>query len=219
MTAVGVLGGTFDPVHRGHLALADRARQALGLARVLLVPCADPPHKPERTLAERYHRLEMLYLAIEGWDGMEVSTYEIAQAGLHYTIDTLRGLREENPSLAPVFLIGSDALADMATWREYERLLAEFDFAVAMRPESESVPRARDWPEPVTRHLVRTPVPGDATLGRGGRVFPLAIPTIPVSSSLVRRKRAAGETLDDLVPARVARYIQRHGLYAEETCP
>jgi nicotinate-nucleotide adenylyltransferase len=217
VTAVGVLGGTFDPVHRGHLALARRARSALGLARVLLVPCADPPHKPERTLAERYHRLEMLYLAIEGWEGLEVCTYEIARGGRHYTIDTLRGLRREQPSLAPVFLIGSDALADLASWRDYESLLAEFDFAVAMRPESETDPLRYPWPEPVTRRLVSTHVPGDETMGRGGRVFPLAIPTIPVSSSLVRRQRAAGESLADLVPARVARYIHRHGLYAEET--
>jgi nicotinate-nucleotide adenylyltransferase len=219
VSAVGVLGGTFDPVHRGHLALALRARRALGISRILLVPCADPPHKPDRALAERYHRLEMLYLAVEGSDGLEICTYEIARGGLHYTIDTLRALRIEHPSEPPVFLIGSDALADMATWREHERLLEEFDFAVAMRPESDDVPRPHGWPEQVSRNLVPAPVIGDASMGRGGRVFPLTIPTIPVSSSLVRRQCAAGESLDDLVPVRVARYIQRHGLYAEEIRP
>lgn len=217
MTAVGVLGGTFDPVHRGHLALARRARVALGLERILLLPCADPPHKPERILAPRYHRLEMLHLAIEGWEGLEISTYEIARGGLHYTIDTLRALRNGIPPVEPVFLIGSDALAEIASWRHHDTLLAEFDFAVAIRPEDEAGPRSRPWPDNVLRRLTEAPVADDGTLGRGGRVFPLATPTIPVSSSLIRRCRAAGESLDDLVPARVARYIRRHGLYLEES--
>jgi nicotinate-nucleotide adenylyltransferase len=198
------------------LALACRARRALGLARVLLLPCADPPHKPERALAERFHRLEMLYLAIEGWEGLEVSTFEIARGGIHYTIDTLRALRAAEPPLAPLFLIGSDALADIGSWRDYEALLAEFDFAVAVRPEDDSLPRPRPWPEHVERRLATIPVTGDEAMGSGGRVFRLAVPTIPVSSSLVRRQHASGEPLDDLVPARVARYIQRHGLYTEE---
>jgi nicotinate-nucleotide adenylyltransferase len=198
------------------LALACRARRALGLARVLLLPCAEPPHKPERTLAERYHRLEMLYLAVEGWDGLDVSTFEIARGGRHYTIDTLRALRAGTPPLAPLFLIGSDALADIGSWRDNDALLAEFDFAVAVRPEDDAGPRPRPWPENVMRRLAPTAAGGDQAMGAGGRVFRLAIPTMPVSSSLVRQQRARGESLDDLVPARVARYIQRHALYTEE---
>jgi len=214
MSTVGVLGGSFDPVHRGHLELAIRAKAALGLGSVVLLPCAAPPHKPERALAAAYHRLEMIYLAVEGWTGVGVSTFEIARGGLRYTIDTLRALRDADPSRLPVFLIGSDALAEIASWREYETLLEEFDVAAAVRNDGEESARRRAWPEPVARREIAGRAAPD--LGAGGRVFAIAADLPAISSSLVRRRRAAGLAVDDLVPARVARYIQRHRLYLEE---
>jgi len=213
---VGVLGGSFDPVHRGHVAIACHALRTLGLGRVLLLPCADPPHKPDRALAARYHRLEMLYLAVEDRQGLQVSTLEIARGGVRYTIDTLRDLRSGTPSLAPVFLCGSDALADVASWREHEALLAEFDFAAVIRPDDAGDPRAPGWPDIVARRVSSLPPAGGAAFGAGGRVFRLEMPPLAVSSSLVRARRAAGRSADDLVPTRVARYIQRHRLYSEE---
>jgi len=213
---VGVLGGSFDPVHRGHIALACHARRALGLERILLLPCADPPHKPDRVLAARYHRLEMLYLAVEDRPGVEVSTFEIALGGIRYTIDTLRALRSGTPKLAPVFLCGSDAMADVGSWREQEALLAEFDFAAVVRPSDAGGPRPSEWPDIVTRRVSSVPPADGASLGGGGRVFPLDMPGVAVSSSLVRALCGSGNPPDDLVPARVARYIQRHRLYAEE---
>ena len=216
MIPIGVLGGSFDPVHRGHVALACHARRVLGLDRVLLMPCADPPHKPDRVLAARYHRLEMLYLAVEDRPGIEVSTFEIAQGGIHYTIDTLRALRAGTPPLAPVFLCGSDALAEVGSWREHESLLAEFDFAAVVRPADAGGPRPSEWPDIVMRRVSPIPQAGEAALGGGGHVFSLDMPGVAVSSSLVRARWASGNPPDDLVPARVARYIQRHRLYAEE---
>ena len=216
MTAVGVLGGSFDPVHRGHLALARHALGALELERVLLLPCADPPHKPDRALAARYHRLEMLYLAVEDQHGLEVSTLEIARNGVHYTIDTLRALRSGHPPLAPVFLCGSDALADVASWREHEALLAEFDFAAVIRPNDAGGPRSPLWPDVVTRRVAALPPAAGAALGSGGRVYRLEMPPLAVSSSMVRARRTTRRATDDLVPARVARYIQCHRLYSEE---
>jgi nicotinate-nucleotide adenylyltransferase len=213
---VGVLGGSFDPVHRGHLALADHALLSLGLERVLLLPCADPPHKPDRALARRYHRLEMLYLAVEGRRGLSVSTFELAGGGVRYTIDTLRALRSGTPSLAPIFVCGSDALADVASWREHEALLAEFDFAAVMRPDDAGSPRNLGWPEIVARNVAPLPSADEPALGTGGRVFGVNMPALAVSSSLVRARRVSGRPIDDLVPARVARYIQRHRLYVEE---
>jgi len=216
LISVGVLGGSFDPVHRGHVALACHALRTLGLERVLLLPCADPPHKPDRALAARYNRLEMLYLAVEDRQGLEVSTFEIARGGVCYTIDTLRALRTSAPSLAPVFLCGSDTLADVASWRSHEALLAEFDFAAVIRPDDAGGPRDPGWPDFVARRVAPLPPPGGAALGAGGRVFCLEIPPLAVSSSLVRARQATGRPADDLVPARVARYIQRHRLYSEE---
>jgi nicotinate-nucleotide adenylyltransferase len=208
VSAVGILGGSFDPVHRGHLALASRARLALGLPRVLFLPCAEPPHKPARRLARRYHRLEMLYLALEGCEGLGVSTYEIGRGGVHYTIDTLRAIRGED-GLQPVFLLGSDALSDVGSWRRYEELLAEFDFGVVARPDAGEGTRA--WAE------AAAPKPSELTaLGSGGRILQLPFEVPAISSSLVRRRSASGDPLCDLVPHSVARYIQRHGLYMEE---
>ena len=216
MTTVGVLGGSFDPVHRGHLALAWQALQTLGLDRVLLLPCADPPHKPDRALALRHHRLEMLYLAVEGRPGLRISTFEIAQRGVCFTIDTLRAFRSGPESLAPVFLCGSDALADVASWREHEALLGEFDFAAVTRPRDEGGPRREAWPDIVNRRVAPLPAAGWPELGGGGRVYPLTLPALAVSSSLVRTRRVLRQPIEDLVPARVARYIQRHALYLEE---
>ena len=216
MTTVGVLGGSFDPVHRGHLTLAWHALRTLALDRVLLLPCADPPHKPGRALAARHHRLEMLYLAVEDRPGLRVSTHEIAQTGVCYTIDTLRALRAGSPELAPVFLCGSDALADIASWREHEALLAEFDFAAVIRPRDEGGPLHEDWPDSVTRRAATLSAPDAPALGAGGRVYSLTLPALAVSSSLVRTRRAQQQPIENLVPARVARYIQRHALYMEE---
>ena len=216
MISVGVLGGSFDPVHRGHVTLAAHALRSLGLERVLLLPCADPPHKPDRALAARYHRLEMLYLALEDRRGLNVSTFEIARAGVHYTIDTLRALRSGTPPLDPVFLCGSDALADVVSWREHQALLAEFDFAAVSRPSDGGSPRDPGWPDVVARNVAPLPRVGEPVLGAGGRVFCVEMQALAVSSSLVRSRRATRQPVEDLVPARVARYIQRHRLYSEE---
>ena len=216
MTAVGVLGGSFDPVHRGHIALACHALRTLGLDRVMLLPCADPPHKPDRALVDRHHRLEMLYLATEDRPGLVVSTFELAQGGVRFTIDTLRALRSGPPRLDPVFLCGSDALADVTSWRENEALLAEFDFAAVVRPDDAGQARDPRWPESVARRVAPLPSANGTGLGQGGRVFGLDLPALAISSSLVRARRAAGQPVSDLVPGRVGRYIQRHRLYSEE---
>jgi nicotinate-nucleotide adenylyltransferase len=188
----------------------------LALDSVLLLPCADPPHKPGRALAARYHRLEMLQLAIEDRPGVFVSTLEIAQAGVHYTIDTLRALRRESPSLSTVFLCGSDALAEIVSWREHESLLAEFDFAAVIRPRIAAETYPSSWPDVVSRRISRLPTGTDAPLGSGGRIFRLDMPGVAVSSSTIRARCAAGAAFDDLVAVRVARYIHRHRIYSEE---
>lgn len=193
---VGILGGSFDPVHRGHLEIARAAREALELRHVWLVPCSVPPHKPGRRLAPSYDRLEMLYLAIEGRPGLEVATDELARGGVCYTIDTLRALRARG--VEPVFLLGSDALADMPSWRETDALRREFDFGVVRRAAtgSDGVP--------------------DPTALAGGRVVPIPMPVDPVSSSAIRALAAEGRPLHDLVPGRVARYIQSRRLFRRE---
>jgi nicotinate-nucleotide adenylyltransferase len=208
---VGILGGTFDPVHRGHLALASGVRDALGLSRVLFVPCAIPPHKPNRPVTAAYHRLELLYLASEGFPGLEIDTLEIARGGVSYSIDTLRAIRTSG--LDPVFILGSDALAEISTWRDHRSLLAEFDFVSVGRPQDEGPSLPDAWAEDARRRVSPVPAPPAARLGAGGRVVRLPLDVPSISSSLVRSRAAAGADLGPLVPPRVARYIQRHRLY------
>ena len=209
---VGILGGTFDPVHRGHVALAEAVRTALSLARVLLLPCAVPPHKPDRRIAPGYERLEMLYLATEDRPGLSIATDELARGGVCYTIDTLRALRARG--VAPVFLLGADALAEVETWREYGALLDEFDLVTVERAVVEGVPADAGWPESVRARLAVPPL--NPPLGAGGRVVRVAVEPPAVSSRQVRARLAAGRPVTDLVPARVDRYIQLRRLYRQE---
>jgi nicotinate-nucleotide adenylyltransferase len=213
--ALGILGGTFDPVHRGHLALALAARDALGLTKVALLPSSVPPHKPDRRIAPAYERLEMLFLAVEGRPGLTVATDELRRGGMCFTIDTLRSLR--SAGIAPVFLVGGDALAEIETWREYAALLAEFDLAVVERRPVAGVETEAPWPGSVRARL--TPLPfsdGAPHLGAGGRIVRLAVELPAVSSRQVRARLAAGANVDELVPDRVARYIQLRRLYRQE---
>jgi len=211
--AVGVLGGTFDPVHLGHLEIARRAREALGLAEVLLVPAAVPPHKTDRVLAPAGDREAMLRLAIADVEGLAISTIELDAGVVGYTIDTLRRLRRGPPPLAPVFILGMDSLADIDTWKDHRDLLREFDLIVVDRGRC----RERLLPE-IERALVDIdagpgPDPPAHAPGRGGRVFRLGLPPIPISSSEIRVRAAAGRDLAGLVPDAVAGYIRSRGLY------
>lgn len=209
---VGILGGTFDPVHHGHIALALAVRRALSLSRVLLLPCAVPPHKPDRRVAPAFDRLEMLYLATEDRPGLAVATDEIARGGVCYTIDTLRALRSHGA--APVFVLGADALAEIETWREYRALLEEFDLAAVERAAVDGVPADASWPESVRSRIAEPAL--TPPLGAGGRIVRVAVQPPAVSSRLVRARVASGRAVVDLVPARVDRYIQRRRLYRQE---
>ncbi len=216
----GVLGGTFDPIHLGHLHVAEQAAAILGLETVLLMPSARPPHKPDGRVTGNRHRLNMLRLALQARPGLGVSTLEYDRTGLSYTIDTLRSLRTSERPVDPIFLIGSDALAELHTWKEYRSILVEFDLAVIRRPED---PRDGDTLDPeVRRRLTDYPGTGPEPLaapGKGGRIFRLEVDPVPISSTAVRRAASLGEPIHGLVPLSVAKYIQDHQLYRREAQP
>jgi nicotinate-nucleotide adenylyltransferase len=217
--AVGVLGGTFDPVHDGHLRIAGRARELLGLARVLLLPTARPPHKPAGALAPIAHRLAMVELACAGTAGLGICRLELG-GDRSYTIDTLRRLRDGDPPCRPVFILGMDALLQITSWRAHDALLREFDLAAVDRRDAELEQKRHRLPREVAARIVRVacgPAPREPVdPGRGGRIFHLAGAPIPVSSSDVRARAARSEGLSGLVPPGVAEYIQRMGLYSRE---
>ena len=200
--SLGILGGTFDPVHHGHLVIAEEAREALGLERVLLVPAATPPHKPERPVTPAAHRLAMVELAIADNPAFAVSRIELDRGGRSYTVDTLEALRVERGAGAaePWFILSAEALAEFPTWRRPDRILELCRLAVVPRGGS----------EPLDAAWVAASFPG-----RESRVRFLPGPLLPISGSVVRRRAAAGRSVRYLVPDAVAGYIAEHRLYAE----
>ena len=197
--SVGVLGGTFDPIHHGHLVIAEEAREALGLERVLFMPAAAPPHKPGRPVTTPEHRLAMVRLAVAGNPAFEVSAAEIERGGTSFTVDTLDGLRAGG-LVEPWLILSSEALAGFPTWREPSRILDLGRLAVVPRGGHDALGAA--W------FAERFP-------GREDRVRFLSGPLLPISGSVVRRRAAAGRSVRYLVPDPVARYIADHALYAD----
>jgi nicotinate-nucleotide adenylyltransferase len=188
--ATGLLGGSFDPVHFGHLIAADRAAEALGLERVLFVPCARQPLKAGGPVASGAHRQAMLELAIAGHPGFAVETLELARPGPEpsYTVDTLHALRDRWPGERLVLLLGADAAADLRRWRAVDEVVRLAEVAALTRPGA---------PE-VASGLVR---------------YVVATPAIEISASDIRARCLAGKSIRFLVPDAVAAYIARHRLY------
>jgi nicotinate-nucleotide adenylyltransferase len=198
---VGILGGTFDPIHLGHLEAASAARDALSLDRVLLMPARTPPHRSTEPRASAFHRFAMAALAAAERD-MLVSDLELRRDGPSYTALTLEALHREGYAASQLYFItGSDAFADVSTWYDYPRLLNLANFAVVSRP---GATRASDLMPPA----------GSATHSPAApTVLTVEATTPDVSSTEIRRRVAAGESIDGLVPASVAGHIRRHHLY------
>lgn len=186
----GILGGSFDPPHVGHTTMARVARDTLGLDRVLLVPAARPPHKDEGELTDWSHRLAMAHLAARDLEGVEVSAHERDIAGDSYTVESLRRYRAAHDDEL-YFIMGADSLRDLPQWRDPEAILELATLVVFPR---EGV---------------------GAGLGVGGEasVIVFESPEVDVSSSEIRRRRRAGESIRSLVPEAVLKYIEEHALY------
>lgn len=198
--SLGILGGTFDPIHHGHLLIAEEAREALGLERVLLVPVASPPHKPGRPVTPAGHRFAMLELAVADNPAFDVGRLELERGGISYTLDTLLALRGERGAGAsdPWLIMSEEALAGFPTWHEPDRILELCRLAVV--PRGGHAPLGDGWA-------------GEHVPGREDRVRFLPGPLLPISGSVVRRRAAAGRSVRYLVPEPVARYIADHRLY------
>lgn len=209
---LGILGGTFDPIHFGHLDAADAARRALSLDEVRLIPSCDPPHRPADPLAPPFHRFALVALAIQAHEAYRASDMELTRPGPSYTADTLRALRAEGwPPSQLFFILGSDAFAEIATWREFPAVLDAAHFAVIARPGTTLDAAAARRPE--LRPRLRRPGQPDTSGAAGTSVFLVEAHTRDVSSSEIRARLAGRQPIDDLVPAAVARHIVAHHLY------
>ena len=201
---VGVLGGTFDPPHLGHLILAQEALQALGLSRVLFVPAGEPWRKAGRELSPRDHRLAMVRLAVEGNPGLAVSTTEVDRPGPSYTAETLAELREQFDSETELFFImGADSLADFPRWHQPLRILELARLAVAERA-------------PLGDEGFDEGIPAEPAETQRQRVVWLPMPLIAISASAVRERVRQGLSIRYWVPEAVEEYIRSHCLYASD---
>ncbi len=191
---VGVLGGTFDPVHIGHLVLAETAREQLALQSVLFVPAGEPWRKADRAVTSANDRLAMTRLAVEENPSFAVSTVEVDRDGPSYTVDTLRALKADHGGCDLVLILGEDALADLPSWKEPVGIVEQATLAVARRRQAGGeLPPSVGALQP--------------------RVEWLLMPRLEVSASEIRRRVAQGMSIRYLVPPSVEAYIGEHGLY------
>jgi nicotinate-nucleotide adenylyltransferase len=209
---LGILGGTFDPIHLGHLDAGDAACAALSLDAILLIPAHDPPHRPLDPRASVYHRFALVSLAIAGRDAYRVSDMELVRQGLSYTADTLRSLHAEGWRASQLFFIlGTDAFAEIAAWYGFPSFLDLAHFVVIARPGTTIETAAARTPLLRARMCA---APHSESIADGPtRIFLVEAQTHDVSSSAIRERIAAAQPIDDLVPAPVARHILKHHLY------
>ena len=219
-TRIGVFGGTFNPIHLGHLRAAEEVREQLGLARMLFVPAADPPLKghDEEPLAPAAQRLAWVEAAVKGHPGFEASGIELERTGKSFTVDTLRVLSERNPGDRLVFVVGCDAFRELGSWYEPEVLLSQSDFAVVTRPPTSEQEGLRDWiPEDLQAGFafdLEGPLETAHHGSAGTRIERVAIPGLDISATDIRRRIRGSRSIRYLVPETIRESVIKSGAYA-----
>ena len=218
-TRVGLLGGTLDPIHLGHIETALAALRALRLDRAYVLPSNVPPHRTERPVASSYHRFAMTALAVNGRDGLLASDLELTTPGTSYTADTLTRFREASGLTASqvFFITGADAFAEIATWHRYPEVLDLAHFVVVSRPGVAAESLRQQLGTLASRMISVTPDDSShepRAANREPRVFLVNAATPDVSSTEIRKRLMAGRSIAGLVPPGVQRHIAQHGLYS-----
>lgn len=199
---LGLFGGTFDPIHLGHLVLAEQCREALGLEKVWFIVAGEPPHKRGVERTATAHRLEMVRLAIAGNPALEVSDIEAKRPGPSYSVETLAEIKAQRPDDDLFFLIGADSLVDLPTWREPEGIARLASIVVVNRPGIDA-----------SAGEVAAPDLGPHALP----IQSVEIPPIGIASRDLRRRMIAGGSVRYLIPRAVEAYIEAHALYRPAT--
>lgn len=213
-TRIGTLGGTFDPVHVGHLAIAEKAQKKFNLNSVLFIPAAQPPHKLDYIISSFEDRVAMLGQATAGRSDFFISRLEAERQGPSYSIDTLAELRKilgENVRF--YFIIGMDAFVEIASWKQYDRLLLSADFVVVDRPAQCMERSAEVVQQYFTSYVYDVQKGFWSVEAVAGKIYSMAMEPVPVSSTQVRELVKKGERITGLVPEKVAEYIKKNGLY------
>ena len=212
MQAIGLFGGTFDPIHFGHLRLAEEMAEAVGLERVLFIPAGQPPHRgAPRT--EAVHRLEMVRRAIAGNPRFAADAREVMSPRPSYTVDTLTALRAELGKEQPLWLLlGADAFMELPTWHEWPQLFELANIAVAARPGSRAL-RSNDLKDPLRSEVLKRQVASSAAAGPAGSVQLRQMTPLDISATAIRDTLARHGSARYLLPDAVLDYIHEHQLY------
>jgi len=195
----GIMGGTFDPIHFGHLILAEKAIEAFGLEKVVFVPAAIPPHKIGEVATSAINRLKMVELAIQSNPKFEVSAVELEREGPSYTIDTIRELKKMGYGTEAAFIMGFDSLLELHSWKDYQQLLEETKIITAFRPGYPIIKDEQEWPRPLRPYL--------------NQILLLEAPLIEISSTWLRVELMYGRSIRYLVPDAVREFILENNLY------
>jgi nicotinate-nucleotide adenylyltransferase len=210
MRRIGILGGTFDPIHRGHTDAAEAAHDALDLTRVLVIPAHIPPHRPQ-PFVSAYHRFAMAALAVSGRPGWGVSDQELRHDAPSYTSATLRRFHDRGYVAGELFfLIGADAFVDIASWNNYPAILGDAHFVVVSRPGYPVVELADRLPSLASRMVWAQ---REEMAQADPSIILIHAETADVSSTVIRRHRAEGQPVTGMVDPNVQQHIEHHGLY------
>jgi nicotinate-nucleotide adenylyltransferase len=197
----GMMGGTFDPIHFGHLVLAEKAREAYHLEKVLFVPAAIPPHKIGEVSTSAANRLKMVELAIADHPNFEASGVELERSGPSYSIDTIRQLKQSHPGMEAALIMGFDSLLELHSWKDYQSILEEARIITAFRPGYPILKKGDDWP--AFLHPFRE------------RILFLEAPLLDISSTWLRVELMYERSIRYLVPDPVLEYIQEKRIYRD----
>lgn len=211
---IGILGGTFDPIHRGHLDVAAVAQAALGLTEIDVITSNVPPHRPQ-PVASAYHRFAMVALAVQEHPDWRAADLELRYDAPSYTSRTLNRFHDRGYQPSELFfVIGADAFTEIASWRDYPTILEAAHFVVVSRPGLRSSEMAARLPH-IAARMVTSPI--DAVSSAIPLIILIDAPTADVSSTAIRRRLADGESIEGLVPRSVQQHIEQHGLYSSRT--
>lgn len=198
---IGIIGGSFDPIHRGHLIIAQDALERLALSEIIFIPAAIPPHKQHVLQMDPEHRMNMLRLAIEADPRFSLSDIELKRGGVSYTVDTVRELAVLHPAAELILIMGSDTLVDLHNWHQTDELLSLCGVATFLRPGEDSLAGIAE----------KVKLPADQKKRMMGNVVKAHL--VEISSTEIRKRVVDGLGLRYLVPSNVERYIYEQGLY------
>lgn len=209
---VGIFGGTFNPIHFGHLRSAEEAREAFSLDKVLFVPAAIPPFRKE-DVESPHHRMEMSKIAIEGNPYFGLSDIEVRRGGISYSIDTVEALKKEAPDIETYFIIGLDAFSEIGSWKEYRRFFSLSNFIIVTRPGYQKGAFGDFLPLEVRSDFCYDSAKGCYTHISGNCFGFLEVTLLDISSTEIRNRLKAGKSVKYLTPAKVEEYIKENRLY------